>query len=78
MVGRRSARSGHRSDVEYQAMWVDNQGSAPIYGQIYAGVRQDGTALIFLIEHIPPEGFNAAYENVPLVTNTFGRFGGVS
>ncbi len=64
--------------MEYQAVWVDNQGSQPIYGQIYAGVREDGTALIYLIEHIPPEGFNAAYENVPLVSNTFARFGGVA
>ncbi len=65
--------------LEYQAVWVDNQGSQPIYGQVYAGMREDGTALIYLIEHLPPEGFNATYENTPpLVGYTFGRFGGVS
>ena len=64
--------------LEFQAVWADNQGSQPIYGQIYAGVRHDGSALIYLIESIPPENFNASYENVPLVANTFARFGGVS
>jgi len=65
--------------LEYGALWVDNQGSAPIYGQIYAAVRQDGKALIILIEHIPPEGFNKAAETGmgPLVSNSYGRFGGV-
>jgi hypothetical protein len=64
--------------LEYQAIWVDDQGAQPIYGQIYAGVRQDGTALFYEIEHLPPEDFNAAYENLELVGLTFARFGGVS
>ena len=66
--------------IEYSALWVDNQGSAPIYGQIYAAVRRDGGALIALIEHIPPEGFNKAAQTGmgPLVSNSFGRFGGVA
>jgi hypothetical protein len=61
--------------LEYHATWVDSQGSQPIIGQIYAGVRQDGTVLIHLLEHLPPEGFNAAFENVPIVWPTFERFG---
>jgi hypothetical protein len=64
--------------LEYQAIWVDNQGSAPIYGQIYGGMRQDGTALFYEIEHLPPEDFNAAYDQLELVGLTFARFGGVS
>ena len=42
--------------IEYEALWVDNQGSVSIHGQIYVGVRQDGTVLGILIEHIPGGG----------------------
>ena len=43
--------------IEYDALWVDNQGSISIHGQIYAGVRQDGTVLGLLVEHAPAEEF---------------------
>ena len=42
--------------IEYEALWVDNQGSVSIHGQIYVGVRQDGTVLGILIEHAPGRG----------------------
>ena len=48
--------------IEYEALWVDNQGSISIHGQIYVGVRQDGTVLGILIEHIPAEDFESAFE----------------
>lgn len=66
------------SYMEYLAMWVDNQGSAPIYGQVYAGVRNDGMALVVLIEHIPPDGWAKAAPTMGnIVGNSFGQFGGV-
>lgn len=64
--------------LEYLAMWVDNQGSTPIYGQMYGGVRRDGIAMVVLIEHIPPKGWNGAFPTLTnIVTNSFGAFGGV-
>ncbi len=64
--------------IDYTAMWVDNQGSAPIYGQIYAVVRQDGTALIILVEHIPPQDWDkTAAPRSAIVTNSVGRFAGL-
>jgi hypothetical protein len=67
------------SGIEYEALWVDNQGSVSIHGQIYVGVRQDGTVLGILIEHIPAEDFESAFEDMsPILDNSFNRFGGVS
>jgi hypothetical protein len=64
--------------IEYEALWVDNQGSISIHGQIYVGVRQDGTVLGILVEHIPAEDFEAAFEGmVPILNNSYGRFGGL-
>ena len=64
--------------IEYEALWVDNQGSISIHGQIYVGVRQDGTVLGILIEHIPAEDFEAVFEELtPILDNSFGRFGGL-
>ena len=66
------------SGIEYEALWVDNQGSISIRGQIYVGVRQDGTVLGILIEHLPAEDFDAAFEEmVPILDNSFGPFAGL-
>ena len=64
--------------IEYEALWVDNQGSISIHGQIYVGVRQDGTVLGILIEHVPAEDFESAFEELtPILDNSFNRFGGL-
>jgi hypothetical protein len=64
--------------MEYEALWVDNQGSVSVHGQIYVGVRQDGTVLGILIEHIPGEDFESAFEELtPILDESFGRFGGL-
>ena len=66
------------SAIEYEALWVDNQGSVSIHGQIYVGVRQDGTVLGILIEHVPAEDFESVFEELtPILDNSFGRFGGL-
>jgi hypothetical protein len=65
--------------IEYEALWVDNQGSISIHGQIYVGVRQDGTVLGIEIEHVPAEEFPDAVEAMyPILDNTYGRFAGLS
>ena len=64
--------------IEYEALWVDNQGSISVHGQIYVGIRQDGTVLGILVEHAPAEEFEAAFEDmVPILENSFSRFGGL-
>jgi hypothetical protein len=64
--------------IEYQALWADNQGSMSIHGQIYVGVRQDGTVLGILIEHMPGEDFEAAQQEMtPILDNSFNRFAGL-
>lgn len=64
--------------IEYEALWVDNQGSVSIHGQIYVGVRQDGTVLGIEIEHAPAEDFESNFENLtPILDASFGRFGGL-
>ena len=64
--------------IEYEALWVDNQGSATIHGQIYVGVRQDGTVLGVLIEHIPADEFESSFpELAQILDGTFNPFGGV-
>ena len=64
--------------IEYEALWVDNQGSISVHGQIYVGVRQDGTVLGILVEHAPAEDFEAAFEDVvPILDGSYGPFGGL-
>jgi hypothetical protein len=64
--------------VPYQALIGDNQGSISLAGQMYVGVRQDGTVLVMMIEHLPAEDWEAASEELlGIVDATFGRFGGV-
>jgi hypothetical protein len=64
--------------IEYEALWVDNQGSISIHGQIYVGVRGDGTVLGILVEHVPAEDFESGLEDmVPILDNSFGAFGGL-
>jgi hypothetical protein len=64
--------------IEYEALWVDNQGSISIHGQIYVGVRQDGTVLGILVEHAPAEEFPEAFdEMIPILDNSYNRFGGL-
>ena len=65
--------------IEYEALWVDNQGSISVHGQIYVGIRQDGTVLGILLEHAPAEDFEAAFEDmVPILDNSYGRFAGLA
>ncbi len=62
----------------YQAVWVDNQGSSSLAGEMYVGVRQDGTLLVILIEHMPAEDIDSAYEVMASVVNeSFVRFAGL-
>jgi hypothetical protein len=64
--------------IEYEALWVDNQGSISIHGQIYVGVRQDGTVLGVLVEHVPAEDFESAFDAMtPILDNSFNRFAGL-
>ncbi len=64
--------------IEYEALWVDNQGSVSIHGQIYVGVRQDGTVLGILIEHVPAEDFESAFQDMtPILDNSYNAFGGL-
>jgi hypothetical protein len=64
--------------LEYEALWVDNQGSMTIHGQLYVGVRQDGTVLGIEIEHMPAEDFPGSVEEMyPILDNSFGRFAGL-
>ena len=65
------------SSLDYQALWADAQGSVEIYGQIYAGVRKDGAALVVLIEHVPPDDWNETlYPRAAIVEQSFLRFAG--
>jgi hypothetical protein len=65
--------------MTYTALWVDTQGSAPIAGSIFLGVRSDGKVLVTLIEHIPPEEWDAAFEQAfRIAYNSFSRFAGLS
>jgi hypothetical protein len=64
--------------VGYAALWVDDQGSANIVGQIHLGVRSDGKVLVTLIEHIPPEEWEATFESLFRIPyNSFSRFAGL-
>ena len=73
----RMATSSVSSSLDYQALWADAQGSVEIYGQIYAGVRKDGAALVVLIEHVPPDDWNETlYPRAAIVEQSFLRFAG--
>lgn len=62
--------------LDYKALWVDSQGSTPLYGQIYAAVRQDGTVLVINPEHSPPDEYEASYSSWgPVLENSFNAFG---
>jgi hypothetical protein len=63
--------------MDYEGLWVDNQGSTPVYGRIYAAVRQDGTALMLGVEHTPPEDFESSADSWgQVVDGAYGVFGG--
>ncbi len=63
------------SELSYEALWTDPQGSASIHGQIYAGVRKDGAVLIVLIEHVPPQEWaETLYPRAAIVEQSFLRF----
>lgn len=61
--------------VDYQALWVDSQGSMSVYGQVYVGIRQDGASLILTAEHTPPEEFEQSYSSWgPVIDGAFQAF----
>ena len=63
------------SELSYEALWADPQGSALIHGQIYAGVRKDGAVLVVLIEHVPPDEWaETLYPRAAIVEQSFLRF----
>jgi hypothetical protein len=64
--------------MPYEALWVDNQGSFSLHGEIYVGVRQDGTIFIVTTEHAPVEDWdNAPPELGDIINVSFGAFGGL-
>ena len=68
-----------RSVVAYEALWVSDQGSVPIYGQLYAGVRRDGVIMVVLIEHVPPDDWNATrFPREAIVGQSMLRFAGLA
>jgi hypothetical protein len=68
-----------RSVMAYQALWVSDQGSAEIYGQLYAGVRRDGVILVVLIEHVPPNDWDATrFPREAIVSQSMLRFAGLA
>jgi len=63
--------------MDYKGQLVDSQGSKAIYGQVYAGVRQDGVALIINPEHSPPKDYAASSQSWAEVLNAaFNQFAG--
>lgn len=61
--------------VDYQALWVDSQGSMPLYGQLFVGIRQDGASLVMSAEHNPPEEFEASYNSWgPVIDGAYNAF----
>ena len=64
--------------MPYESLWVDNQGSFSLHGEIYMGVRQDGTILMMSIEHAPVEDWdNAPAELMDIINASYSAFGGV-
>ncbi|GEP36395.1 hypothetical protein NPS01_00580 [Nocardioides psychrotolerans] len=66
------------ASIDYQALWVDAQGSFPLYGKIFAAVRQDGSVLMLNVEHSPPEDFDASIPTwFPVIGGSLDTFAGV-
>ena len=64
--------------MPYESLWVDNQGSISLHGEIYVGVRQDGTIFIMSIEHTPVEDWdNAPPEMRDIINASYSAFGGL-
>jgi hypothetical protein len=64
--------------MDYETVWTDGQAAVSLHGQIYAGIRQDGTPLIVLVEHTPVEDWDNGFEQIKDVVNvTFTRFSGL-
>ena len=64
--------------IVYDAIWVDNQGSLSLHGEMYVAVRQDGTVIVMLLEHLPAEGFDDAIADLAAILgNTFRLFAGL-
>lgn len=62
--------------MDYRAVWADPQAAIPLYGRVYAAVRQDGMAIIIAAEHSPPEDFEANLDALAEVLNpTINTFG---
>jgi hypothetical protein len=62
--------------INYTATWVDSQASIPLFGTMFAAVRQDGTALIMTGEHSPPDEYADNVERLAAVIDTtLGAFG---
>lgn len=65
--------------MDYETVWTDGQAAVSLHGQIYAGIRQDGTPLIVLVEHTPVEDWDNGFEQIKDVVNTtFLRFSGLA
>ncbi|WP_341924767.1 hypothetical protein [Nocardioides psychrotolerans] len=66
------------ASIDYQALWVDSQSTFPLYGKIFAAVRQDGAVLMIAIEHTPPEEFDASIPAwSPILQGSLDTFAGV-
>jgi hypothetical protein len=64
--------------IDYVAVYVDAQSSAPIYGRLIVAIRQDGVLLAMTIESSPAEAFNDDQPPwSPIPGATFGAFAGV-
>lgn len=46
--------------MDFSALWVDAQSTFPLGGQVYAAVRSDGVIVLMVLEHTPPEDYEAA------------------
>jgi hypothetical protein len=44
--------------LAYQGMWVDSQSTFPLFGNLWAGVNQQGEILFMSVEGTPPERFD--------------------
>ena len=65
------------ASLDYVATWADPQAAIPLYGRLFAVVRQDGTALIITAEHTPPDEFDANLDALAAVVDpTLTAFGG--
>jgi len=66
------------ASIDYQALWVDSQSTFPLYGKIFAAVRQDGAVLMIAIEHTPPEDFDGSIPSwSPILQGSMDAFAGL-